>query len=370
MAGGGVGVTERVAKTTIEAWSKKVSELTERMLILVALMKKKGNIEFGATGPAHRWVLRKDEHELSGFPDGSPVGFQRVNTKENAVLPNRGYYTSDTVTLREKLEQGGPEAMIKIFQSREEVMRRGAIRGLAAEMFVDGNAAAQVAREAFHGLESFMGIGAQTASSIIASTHDDTYAGLSTAVAGISASPNDRIWTPTIINTNHNPGGGTRTFENYGDEYIREAILRMTFGSAEEDRPDLGLLTRDSFKLLLNLMDDKERIVVTRGTGETLVSLGFKNTVEIDGVAFTWDTSVPTTDADTASYSTVVRGYLFTMARLKMKLLGAEKQIFKSKVTFNDTYQADNIFLWTLGNLVAESPRYFGKLVDCSSVAA
>ncbi len=42
MPGGGVGVSTRVATTTIEEWAKKVSEETERHLPLIALLKKKG----------------------------------------------------------------------------------------------------------------------------------------------------------------------------------------------------------------------------------------------------------------------------------------------------------------------------------------
>lgn len=368
---GGVGSTERVMKATIEAWARKISEITERNLLLVALMKKKGLIQYGCDSAQHRWIVRKAEHELQPFPDGVPVSFDRVNTKENAYLPNRGYFVSDTITLREKLEQGGPSAMVKIFQDREATMRRGAMRRLAAEMYVDGNAAAQVAREAFHGLDSMMGVGAQVDTSIVASVHDDTYAGLSTAVGGLSSDPLfDRIWTPTIINTNYNPGSGTRNWNQFADEYVREMIIRLTFGQADEDRPDIGILTRDSYRDLLNILATKERIQVTRGSSEALVKMGFTNTVEVDGVPMTWDSSVPTTDSDTTAYATVVRGYMLTTAMMALRLLGSEKQLFKSKVTFNDSYQADNIFLWCLGNLKFETPKNFGKFVDLSGVDA
>lgn len=364
---GGVGSTERVMKATIEAWARKVSEITERNLIVLALMKKKGMIEYGCDSAQHRWIVRTKEHELRPFPDGVPVSFDRLNTKENAYLPNRGYFVSDTITLREKLEQGGPSAMVKIFSDREGLMRRGATRRLAAEIFVDGNDPVQQAREAFHGLESFMGIGAQTASSIIASVNNDTYAGLSTAVASLSTDPLfDRIWTPTILNTNHTPASGQKTWANFADEYVREMNLRLTFGQDEENRPDIHLFTRDSYRDLLNLLGQKERIQVGRGTSEELVQMGFTNTVNVDGVACTWDNSVPVTDSD----AVVVRGYTLTTSMMKLRLLGADKQLFKSKVTFNDSYQADNIFLWVLGNLKFECPKNFGKFADISGVAS
>jgi hypothetical protein len=372
---GGVGVTERVAKTTIEEWARKVSEETEKHLILIALLKKKGRIEYGCSGGQFRWIVRIKDHELNGFPDGQPVSFTRQNTKENAYLPWRGYYAQDTITLREKLEQGGPEAMVKVFANREETIRRGVMRRLAQEMFKDGNTTANTALETFHGIESCMGIGAQTASSIIASIHDDTYAGLNTVVGGVSGSTteNERVWTPVIMNTNHTPSGGSQqTWENFADEYIRDALLRATYGVGPDDRPDLILLNQLAYKQLLNLMDDKERIPVSRGAGLALTQLGFGNTVELDGCAITWDASVPSTDAAPyGSDGVTMQGYGFTTGRMKLKVLGGgSKQLFESRVTFNDSYRADNIFMHLLGNLMFESPRHFIKFAEISGVAS
>lgn len=362
MAGGGIGSTTRVAETTIEEWAKTVSEETEKYLVLLALMKKKGNIKYGCSGHTFRWVVRKEDHQLKAFRDFDPVGVERVNTKTSATLEHRGYYIQDAISLREKLEQGGPEAMIKIFANREKVMRDGAMRGLADELYVDGNASGNDYR--FHGIESFMGIAAQTGSDIIATTHNDSYAGLSTAVAGIDAT-NDRLWTPVIVNTDHNPGAGTQSWANYANEYLRTAFLRLTHGTGPDDRPDLTLLTRDAYEDLLNLMDDKERISIARGASLKLTKLGFENSIQLDGVPIMWEEAVPTTDSDSAT----VNGYIYTCGRMELKVLGGN-QLFTARVTFNDTYRADNIFMHLLGNLKFESPRHFGKLANISSVAS
>ena len=368
---GGVGSSERVAMTTLEEWSKMVSEETTKHIPLLSILQKKGRIEFGCSGGQFRWIARIRDHQLHGFPDAKPVTVERLNTKENAYLPWRGYYAQDTVTLREKLEQGGEEAMVKVFASREETIRRGITRGLAGELFKDGNLAANVADETFHGIESFMGIGAQTdanAAAYRATTHDDSYANLPTAIAGLD-STQTRVWTPTIMSTNHNDGTGQRLWKDFADEYIRTALLRATFGTGEEDRPDLVLLTQDDYEKLLNLLDDKERIHVARGSSLGLTQLGFGNHVELDGCAVMWDASVPATDAEDA---VTVRGYGFTTSRMQLKVLGpsGQKSLFTSKVTFNDTYRADNIFMHLLGNLKFESPRHFIKFADISGVAS
>lgn len=360
---GGLGITERVALTTIEEWTKTVSEQTEKYLVLLALMKSKGKIKYKCSGGGFRWPVRIADHQLKDYTDRTPADMDPVLTLSNANLGWRGYYSNDSISLQEKYENGGPEAMIKVFANREQLMRDGLMRGLADEFYRDGNASGNERK--FHGIESFMGIGAQTASSIIASTHDDSYASLSTAVNTVGGTAQPRVWTPTIINTNHTPSGGQKTWENYADEYLRTAFLRMTHGNGANNRPDLVILNRDAYEALLNLMDDKERINVSRGQGLALTKLGFGNNVEIDGVGVMWESACPTTDSDSAD----VRGYVFNCSRMELKVLGA-KQLFTTRVTFNDTYRTDYIHTHLLGNLKFESPRHFGKLADISAVAS
>lgn len=370
MPGGGVGVSTRVATTTIEEWAKKVSEETERHLPLIALLKKKGRIEYGHSGGQFRWVVRKQEHELQQFEDMVPVNFARVDTKTSATLPWRGYYVTDAITLREKLEQGGPEAMIKIFADREELMRRGAIRRLASEIFKDGNL--PVNANAFHGFESFCGIAAQTNTDALATTHNDTYAGLSTAVGTVDTEFT-RVWTPVIVNTGKVVSGSTQAWADFGDQYLRYGKIKATHGSSPDDAPDFGLLTQDAYNDLLNLVDDKERIPVDRGAGLALTQLGFGPMLNIDGMTVTWGAEVPATDASPYGEDGVtIHGYLFNTSQMKLKVLGSpgSKNLFTAKVDFNTSYRADEIFMHLLGNLQFNSPRHFAKLANIASVAS
>jgi hypothetical protein len=361
--GEGVGVTERVAQVTIAKWIKKVSELTTRKLVILSLLQKKGLINYGFDSNQVRWPIRKDEHQLQGYADMVPINYQRINTKDNAYLPHRGYYLTDTITHREKLENGGPSAILKIFNGREKLIRQSAMRRLNYEFFKDGESASGIQNEVFHGLETFMsGIGAQTASDVLATSNTSSYAGKSCAVGSLGTGDLNRIWTPVIVNTNRNPGSGTITWASGAIGYIRAGLLRATYGNSDEDRPDIVLLTQSSWEDLLNLMDDKERILVSRGSGAQLVSLGFNNVVEVDGCPIMWDVSIPTTDGN----GDTVRGYGLTTGQMELNLLGDEQQIFKGDITFNDSYRADNIFVWCLGNIRCESPRNFVKWADIS----
>lgn len=359
-SGSGVGRTSRVAAVTIAKWAKRVSEITKRKLVLYALLSKKGLIHYCDGGGQLRWPVRVEEHQIEEWVDAVPVPFTRLDTKDNAFLPWRGYRASDAITLQEKLENGGEAAIVKIFEGREKQIREAITRKFAAEFYIDGN----VSTRRFHGIESFMGIGAQTDTDVEATNPSDTYANLSTVPAALSSDSDlARIWTPTIISTNRNPGTGIISWADAADEYLRAGIIRTQFGNAEEDMLDLILLTRSSYEDLLNILDNKERIMVNRGAAAGLVSMGFKAVVEIDGVPVMWDVAVPSTDAN----GDVVRGYGWNSSRFQLYLLGKEKQLWKVITTYNQSYQADEIFLWCYGNFQAESPKYFAKFADIAT---
>jgi len=368
MAGAGIGVSQRVAAATIAEWSKEVSEQTVQRYILLSMLQKKGRIKYGCNGGESRWVFRYRDHTLRGFPDNVPLSFTKETTIKNANLPWRGYYVADSITHQEKLEQGGDSAMIKIFEGRSELMRRGAIRQLAPEFFVDGNSAAAVANNSFHGIESMMGIAAQTSSDHLATTHDDSYAGQSTAVNALGTGESSNVWTPVIVNTDYDPGDGTRSWANYADEHVRFGLIESTYSPSKEDNTDLILLTKSAYNDYLNILDDKERLNIKRGESIATAKMGFDKFVEQDGCVIGWDLAVPTTDSD----SMTVRGYGFNTDRMKLKVLGPKKSknLFDSRVTFNDDYQADRVVLRLLGNLCFESPRHFTKFADISSVAS
>lgn len=362
MPGTGVGVTPRVAKATIAKWARKVSEITIRKLVLLSLLKSKGRIEYGLDGGEIRWPVRVSEFQLQDFPDMTPINYDRRTTIENAYLPWRGYIGTEAISLREKLQNRGPSAMVKVFDQRKDQIQSDLTRHLAKEFYTDGNATGNGSK--FHGIESFMGVtaGSQTPTDIDATVHADSYAGLSTVEGALSAETElTRIWTPNIINTGYTPASGQKLWQDYADEYLREGIVRGTFGQGEGDMPDLAVLNRTAYTQLLQLMGEKEQIMVNRGQAAALVSLGFK-AVEFDGLPITWDTAVPTTDGA----SLAVKGYLLTTSRMKLMLANA-KQLWETKVSFNDSYMADTIAMWCMGNLKFESPKFFGKFVSITA---
>lgn len=369
MAGEGVGVSERVALSTIAKWLKSLSSQVERKYAFLAMLKSKGNIEYGCHGGQLRWAVKYRDHDLSAHVDGAPKQFAKVKTIFNAFLDWRGYDSSEIITLREKAEHGGAEAMIEIFAGREKMMREGLLRQLGREWYKDGNATGN--EHTFHGIESFCSVGAQTAADELATAPNDSYAGTSTAYTSLKATAvkgvdeEHGVWSPVIVNTNRTPSGGSlRTWEEYADEYIRLGVIEAQYGTSQDENLDLILLTKTAYRQFLSVVDDKERINISRGSELGLTKMGFANVVEFDGVQVMWDDGISATDGQ----SNTVHGYGFNCDQLALKVLGggARKTLFGAKVTWNDDYASDRIYLWLLGQLCFYSPRRHVKFCDIS----
>jgi len=356
---GSVGVSQRVAETTISEWAREVSEETSGNFVVLAKLKARGRIEKDCHGVNFRWPVRNRRHTLKGFQDNVALDFTRKNTKTRAYLDWAGYYSTEAITLREKAENGGKEAFLKVFQGREELVRQGLMEELAGEFYQDGTAYTDVPTP-WTGLEAMMGYSTQTATDHLASIPSDTYAGLSTILGTVGGSTTDsvlkRLWTPAIVNCVYNPGAGVRSWANYGDEHIRHLVTHTRWG--KKATTDLVLCDKDSFEDLKNLLDDKEQIRITRGEDLETVKLGFKDFIGLDGVEIGWDEACPITDG-----TRVVHGYGFACDKMKLKLLG-QSQIWLADIDWNNSMQADEIALIHQGQLQFESPRCFGALKE------
>jgi hypothetical protein len=336
--------------------------------VFLKKLQQHGNISFGNHGGELRWVVKYRDHDISGYTDGAPKQFQKVKTVFNAALPWRGYESSDVITEQEKLEHGGEEAVVDIFNSRQQMMKEGLQRQLGREFYKDGNATGN--ERTFHGIESFCSMTGQAAADELATTPNDSYAGTSTAYTALKSAAvkgTDEeygVWSPVIVNTNRTPSGGSlRNWENYADEYIRLGLIEAERGSQADERCDLILLTKTAYRQLLNIMDDKERVAVTRGQN-SMTEFGFKGGISIDGVDCMWDFGIPGTDGA----SDVVSGYGLNTSRVKLKILGNKKSksLWRTRVTWNDDYASTRIWCNLLGNMCFESPRHFIKFAAIS----
>ena len=373
----------RTVATTMAKHIAGEENATLRRFAILALLENRGRISYDNSGFGFDWRVRYKNHEVEGNTGATQRNFQKVNQWKTASLDFRGYQVTDSITKDEFLANRGQEALIKVFDGMGDRLLSSMRQGLGQQCYVDGNASGNETK--WHGIESMMG-GTQSISATdgtyrtlnAADTNiapSDTYAGLSTILGnyggdqetsviwprGVADSEYD-FWTPGIWNTlttHADMPSATDTWAGQGDEVLRAAILHSQRNQDENEAIATFTLTRQAYGVFLNLIDGKEQINIQKGAGDGLVSLGFKNVVNFDGVEVTHETGVPSTDAG----SDIVRGYGWNV--MNMELLARESQLFVLEGPEYDIHsQSWNAVVSALGNLKCRSPRNFSKIGD------
>ena len=374
-AGDGIGITERVGKSTISQWMTMVTNALERHYPMLARLRKLNRIKrvTNEGGGEMRWVVKKLLHDLETASIGIAIPFSPLDNLLNATLPWREYIVKDAIYAQEMAENGGKAGLIKLFTRKADSMRDSAKERLAAEFYIDGNATGNSRR--WHGIESMMSIITQTATDIRATIPNDTYAGLSTAYTSFKASatagqPEYGAWSPVIISTNYTDGSGSAvSFASVGDDLIRAMQRRGRYGGS--DKMDLIVLSGPDWEALATILDDKERAVLKPGELESR-EYGFdlSQALKLNGSYIIYDDALPTTDAN----SDTVRGYGYNTERMELRVLNSgmenatagEDSLFEFWDMFNINTRSQNLLLSHYGNLRYESPKFFGKLVDAA----
>ena len=370
----------RTAATTLAHHIRDVEENMLRNYQLGALLEAAGRVNYNNTGEGFDWPVQYRLHQVEGNTGETARNFARKNLWKTASLEMRGYQTTDSMYYREFKSNGGEEGIVKVFDNFVQRLETSIEQALGGEYYVDGGLAAN--SQGWHGLESMFGTVANTVAvdtSGGAAINDSrskvavdqvgvpaaTYAGIQCALGqygggnesgkawpeGIADSEYD-FWSPLIVNytsTSFNEAAGvSHTFALQGDEAMRYAIIHAQRNTSQNGQITNIMLARDLYMDLLNLIDDKQRIQVT--SEHQLRALGFKNTVNFDGVEVSWEAAVPTGVGYGINYDNIE---LKSMDSSLLRAEGPEYDIHS---------QSFNAVVSTLSNLKFSSPRNFFKL--------
>lgn len=368
----------RDAATTLTNHIRDEEQAWMRSFAIGALIEANGQIMYNQDGRGFDWPVRYRKHNLEGNTGETERNFIRKNLWQTPALEYRGYQAVDSITEKELQQNRGESAIIRLWDGFQRRLDESVQQGIAAEFFIDGNATGNTTR--WHGFESFMG-GTQTitegTAGAVARTANagdislypnDTYAGLSTVLGNYGGDadsvvtwprgqvdPEFDFWSPLVIHYDSTATAfpsSTDTFAGQGDEVMRFAIIHTQRNSMQSGQLTTCILDRQLYASFLNLIDGKEQIRVTRGEPTSLVSLGFKNVVEFDGLEVTWDAAVPANV-----------GYGLNWKNIELRCMYG--QIFQSEGPYYDEFtQRYNVAVKNLGNLKFQSPRNFFKLAD------
>lgn len=364
----------RAANTTLAKYMRDVEPDILRNFQMLALLESGGRISYNNSGRGFAWPVQFKLHRVEGNTGETVRQFSRVNLWKWANLDFRGYQVTDAIYNRELLENRGQEGIIKIWDGFVDRLQQSLRQGLATEPYIDGNATGN--ETSWHGLESMFGLngtlnystGAQQAANAAdyVGYPSDTYAGISTQLGSYGgenesgavwplgvADPEYDFWTPLVVNAKSSRFSGSgHTFADQGDEAVRYANIHSQRNTMQNGQITNAFLSRDFYLDFLNLIDSKERILVQRGTESTLVSLGFKNVVQFDGIDISWETAIPNSTAYGINLGNV-------------ELMSMDDSLFRPEGPEYDLRQQSYIaVVSTLSNLKFTSPRNFWKIAN------
>jgi hypothetical protein len=368
----------RTAATTLAHHIRDVEENMLRNYQLGALLEAAGRVNYNNTGEGFDWPVQYRLHKIEGNTGETARNFARKNLWKTASQEMRGYQTTDSMYYREFKSNSGEEGIIKVFDNFVQRLETSIEQSLAGEYFVDGSLAAN--SQGWHGLETMFGIassnntvdksgagpGAFDAADYVAAP-SATYAGIKTdlgeyggaqeSTAGWPngvADPEYDFWSPLIVNyLSSSFGGAADTWAAQADEAMRFAIIHAQRNTSQNGQITNIMLGRDLYMDFLNLIDENERIQIT--SEHQLRALGFKNTVNFDGIEVSWEAAVP-----------AEVGYGLNYDNIELKSM--DSSLLRSEGPEYDIHsQAFNAVVSTLSNLKFSSPRNFFKLQKVTS---
>lgn len=314
-----------IIHTTRHRYMKGQSDLTLRKRLLLAMMKKRGRIEYNCSGDELRWQLEFSQPAVSAFGDGGVVDFSNHDAYRQIGVDWRGYIATDTMSVKQRLMNSGDEALVKVFQNKQNNLMKSIRNNFAGEMYRDGSATGR--ENNIHGLETFMGAGTCTAADKIAAP-SDTYGitDLSTVPgtyggswsSGLTTSNNASLATdwpdgqgeseydfasPKLINWSSTAWGtGATTWEANCWRVISQTITWLTLTGDSDGMPTLIPMAGNLFQGYKNAQEVKTRITVPHKESQ---DLGFGNVLNQDGVGLYPDFDCPVNTAYALNLSTI-----------------------------------------------------------------
>ena len=367
----------RSIATTIVNHLKEEEIASLRKYKVFAALEGSGNIRTNMSGRGFDWEIQFRNHTPSGNNGETPRVFARQNLWKRAELEYRGAQVTDAIYKKEMLENRSANALVQVAGKMSSRLLTSMEQYLAREWLQDGYLAGNELR--FHGVESFFAAtqtittGSGTAVTPRGSVSpldpfyypNDTYAGLSTVLGAYGGSQRSGDWpsgfadpefdffSPVIVNATSS-WFGSNTWRDNCVRAIREGLHQTRRNDTKEDQIDMVLLDRRLYIDMLNTLDAKERVIVSRANG--LRSYGFTDVFELDGVEISQENSIGSV-AGTAN-----SGYGLCIGN--MELLCMEGQLMSSEGPFYDEItQQYRYVVSTLGNLKFKSPRNFFKII-------
>lgn len=318
-----------VAATKPE-YMKGASDLTIRKRLLFSMLKKRGRIKMNCSGTECKWQVEYSQPAVTPTNGSGVVDFANHDAFRQLTLDWRGYYATDALSQKDKEMNKGENALITLFETKNNRLVKAMQDNLAAEMYRSGTTAGR--ENNIHGLETFMGSGTTVVADRVAKP-DGTYAGRATDVGSEGGSWSDTLTSPNAsISTDWPDGNGTSEYDyltpkliNYAStswgtpspsntwrlncrHAISQTVTWLSTTGGKDGTPTIAPLAPDLYQGLKDTLIESQRIIVPHKEAE---DLGFGDTLNIDGVAIQSDFDCPAQTGYMLNLSTVELCSLF-----------------------------------------------------------
>lgn len=352
------------ATTTTLDYFKGENDNTIRRYKILALLQQKGMIEYNCDGTGFTWAVKFKQKPMEQYAAGSQLSFTDQDNHQNPLLDWRHYKLTKSIDSISALMNRGDAALVNRLATMASDLMMDMEQQFHSQFFVDGFAAGF--ENAVCGLESFFSIsGAATAGYV--GTNNDTYAGLSTALGAISGNwSNDSVtattnwprgygdpdydyYTPQVVLYDNVAGFGAGGWPTNCEKAMRFATAHAMRNAGNAGTTDVIMLEPELWRQYADFNSSRQRINVTPGGSTGLVSLGFKDVINLDGVEVTSEFGVPT-------------GVGYGLNMSEMQLRSMRPQLFEpTGPEYVLQFDANLFFLAFSGNF-RFNPRSFFKL--------
>ena len=340
----------RLTASAIKKYFKgRWDNVSEKRIFWEQLLKRSKSVTHGNSGLSLEWAVEAGKYTATTRAPGDPINHSPKNHLIRCTLPWSMYYAEDSITKEEKLMNRGNERLTSLWDDKASRMADHFEDELSYDVLnVDGSSLPSgYVANAIYGAPSFLSATAATSTNYLA-VNNDTYAGHSTAAAGITGidNPLSDAWQPTVIDYTYN----SKTWAADCQEMMRRLITNSCKGTASKHNIDMILLTREMYLAYLETLDTNQRFIINNGAAAP--KSGFKGVAEFDGVQVYWDQDMPANV-----------GYGFNFDHIYMECLDEGSDMFDVVTDTNTEVIGETVSIHWRGQL-RFNPRYQGKLAS------
>lgn len=299
----------RISVDTINKFISKIEMNVISRTRLLALLKQRGRILMGAneSGQQLDWLVEYARGSRTERADGAELALSSFNApqrRKKALLDWGKIESFEKVTKGEMLKAQGQQARVKILQDAITKMGSDLKHFLVSDLWDDGTRVGP--EDPVYGLTSVLGKVETPTDQYPTPAAATTYAGLSMGLGGLGGSveegawPNGKFtpeyyaWTPLQANYEHADwGGASADWASNCGKVLRRLIDFQADLRGDDGEVDVFLMTGLMYSEFKDNQEAKQRFNVTQPGKKGLISLGFNDVINYDGVEVSRDPAVP-----------------------------------------------------------------------------